>query len=316
MVNTPATTSSRSRSQVAARASFWVGVSLIGLFILNLVGNFLPPKLLDPDWQLNLSDGLINSGIYPLMGLLLVIVSAYLEPDNSTIDRWQTRLRSLACLATAAYLLLAPAVVLICKLGLDRSANVLDREYGRARQQIVDMRAAINTSPNLAALQARFQQLKAPPLPLDAASLPYSEIQGSLLDQLKANERNLQQNLRQPLLIRMWPLLQRAYRNILASLVLAVGFASMAKTKSANQTLLQAFAATFRGLGNFGGNFGSRFQKLFKRFRKDQDKLKRLATAEKMRKQAQQESRKRAKQRSQKARKQGRSLNPFASRRR
>jgi len=235
-------------SQLLARACKWVGLCLIALFLITVLGSFLPPRALDPDWQLALAGNLIDNGAYSLLGLLLIALAAFIDPENSSLQSWQLQLRALACWVSIAYLLLAPAIGVACKRGLDRASLNLERESRTAQQAIIELRSAINASPSLPDLQGRFRQMQAPPLPPDAASIPLADLKSGLLERLRSNESALQQSLRQPLIGRFWPTLQKALRNMLASLVLGVAYAAVAVPKGASRSQLQSWSAGLNAL--------------------------------------------------------------------
>lgn len=245
---TPTPLSLSNSSQLQARACRWVGTCLIGLFLVNLLGSFLPPKLLDPDWQLVLAGNLIDNGGYPLLGLLLVSLSSFLDPDDTSLQSRQLRWRSLACWVSVAYLLLIPLIGLACKRGIDQATLALQRETRTAQEAIVTMRGVIQQAGTFPELQARFRQLQAPALPPDAASIPLSDLKSGLLERLETNENALKARLQQPLVGRFLPILQKALRNILGCMVLTVGFAALALPKGASRSQLQSWAAAISGI--------------------------------------------------------------------
>jgi hypothetical protein len=237
----------RSSSDVLAQALAWLGQCLIALFLLVLSGQFLPPQLLNPDWQLSLTSTLVDNGAYPLLGVNLVFLAHYIDPANQNLANRQALLRSLACWACIAYLLLAPLQGLIFGRGLSQAAIDLNRQSRTARDTMRQLRAAITTSSTLPELISHFRLLQAPPLPADAGAIPLAELKSTLLARLESNERAMQEGLNQPLLIRLWLPLQKTLRNAAAALVLAIGFAAVAMPKNSSETLLQRW---LRGLTN------------------------------------------------------------------
>ena len=238
-----------SASERLARGAQGLGFALILLFLLNIIGSFLPPQLLDPTWQLTLASNLIDNGAYPLLGFFLVVLAAYIDPDNAALERRQARLRVLACWLAIAYLLLAPLQGLVFLRGFSQAGSGLRQQTQRSHEAIVNLRSAISTSGSFSELQARLRQLQAPSLPPDASNLPLRQLKTSLIDQLEASDNALKQNLRQPLVSKLWPTLQKTLRNMVAALVLGLGFASIGTPKGSSLTLLQSWSTGFRWWG-------------------------------------------------------------------
>ena len=249
-----------SRSEFLARSAQGLGFCLILLFLLTILGSFLPPQLLDPNWQLTLASNLIDNGAYPLLGFFLVVLASYIDPGNQAIERRQAQLRALACWVAIAYLLLAPLQGIVFLRGFSQAGSGLRQQTQRSHEAIVNLRAAISTSGSFSELQARLRQLQAPSLPPDASSLPLRQLKTNLIDQLEASDNALKQNLRQPLVGKLWPTLQKTLRNMLAALVLGLGFASIGTPKGSSLTLLQSWSTRFRGLGTLSRQIKGRWQ--------------------------------------------------------
>lgn len=92
-----------------AWAAAGVGYSLLGLFGCAMLGWLLPPKLLDPGWQLQVSSTLVSSGGYPLLGLFLALLGASINPADIV---QQKRLRQLQAPPIAAEVAARPIAAL------------------------------------------------------------------------------------------------------------------------------------------------------------------------------------------------------------
>ena len=96
-----------SRSQVGiARQLNRAGHGLLALFLVTLITTLLPPRLLEPAWQIQLNSTLVNNGSLALLGLLLVILASHLNPEQRAIKQRLGLLRRLALIAVAGYLML------------------------------------------------------------------------------------------------------------------------------------------------------------------------------------------------------------------
>ncbi|MFN9960222.1 MAG: hypothetical protein ACK55I_44635, partial [bacterium] len=76
----------RSRKMAdGARFIHWVGIALLGTFLVNLL-NGIPPRFSDPSWQLNLLTLLISNGGVALLGTLLVCLARLFNLNDPQIQ--------------------------------------------------------------------------------------------------------------------------------------------------------------------------------------------------------------------------------------
>ena len=252
--------SSVPRPEVLARGAQGLAISLIVLFLVTILGSFLPPRLLDPDWQLTLASNLIDNGINLLLAVFMMLLASYLDPNNEALQRRQAQFRTMASWVAIAYLLLAPLQGLAFLNGFDQASSSLVRQTQQNRQAIGSLRDAVINANSLVELQGRLRKLQAPALPADVVSMPLVELKASLLDQLEAKDNILKQNLRQPLVKQLWPTLQKTLRNMVAALVLGLGFASVGTQKDPSMNLLQQWSANIKSLGKIQSNLQTRWE--------------------------------------------------------
>jgi hypothetical protein len=204
-------------------------LALFLVYGLRVFAQLLPIQLLLPAWQLRVSAVLLENGLWPLLGLVLLQLAAYVDPANRRLQaRWE-RLGRLGVIAVLGFLLLVPVQL----VATARSLNGLDSAQ-RSRQQRVEanlnrLRQEIRAADSLADLQRRIRDLQAPDLVIDAASLdqPLPQLKRSFLASVDQSEQLLRrgfQAMANP--GRTWSVLQRAGRGVLLALVLAFGFAA------------------------------------------------------------------------------------------
>jgi hypothetical protein len=85
-----------------------IALALLLVFIASLLPQLLPPRLLDPSWQLRLCGVIAETGVLPLMALGLVFLAAYLEPANDWLLACRAHVSRLAGVAALGFLLLLP----------------------------------------------------------------------------------------------------------------------------------------------------------------------------------------------------------------
>ena len=125
-------------------------------------------------------------------------------------------------------------------------------------------------------LQARLRQTQAPTLPPDATSIPLGDLKSQLLRSLQVNENNLKNSLRQPIYNRFLPLLQRAWRNMLGSVVLAVGFAAVALPRGSSRSQLMGWATSLNRFNHLWSEWLSMGRRWSETSRKRRDTAKRM----------------------------------------
>ena len=171
----------RSPSEVLAQGVAAVGYCLIALFLLTLAGNFLPPRLLSPDWQLAVTSNLVDNGAYPLLGVVLVLLASSIDPSNERLSQRQALLRSLACWACIGYLLLAPLQAVVFSRGLNQASIDLGRQVRTTRQAIAEFAEQTLTRIDI----ENFVELAES----DSKGIPYRILTGDSLQPQPTDER-------------------------------------------------------------------------------------------------------------------------------
>lgn len=204
-------------------------LALFLIYGLRVLAQLLPVQLLLPAWQLRVSAVLLENGHWPLLGLVLLQLAAYVDPDNLRLQaRWEG-LGRLGVIAVLGFLLLVPVQL----TATARSLNSLESAQ-RSRQQRVEgnlnrMRQEIRAATSLADLQRRIRTIQAPDLLLDAASLdqPLPQLKRSFLASVDQSEQLLRRRFQaRANRGRTWAVLQRTGRGVLLALVLAVAHAA------------------------------------------------------------------------------------------
>ena len=251
----PSSEPSRSGTAVLLSAP---GLSVVALVLFVLFGSLVAPalfplQLLDPAWQLRLAGTLINTAAFPLLGLALLLIAAELGPHDPQLKNRARLCAQLAVAAALGFLLLLPLQTIA---GLQTSRTVNNAQAARiqgAEAKLKVLRQAVAGAASNADLNQQLQKLQGPVLgPADIAQpLPLLKAQvAAVLDQAAlqiSREREASQP-RTPLL-----LLPELFRNALASLAMALGFAALARRPGEPRTLLQELQSTWRR-SRFGGS--------------------------------------------------------------
>lgn len=157
------------------RLSF-VAAVLFGIFVIQVVGSGVPPRLLNPSWQLAVVAAVLNNAFLPLFGLGLLHFAVSLSDWDQSLARalrWSSRLALPVCLS---FLLLIP----LQWWALGQINGRLDarqkQELGRLESLVASLRQVVIQSGSSEELFSRLQTLSAPPPP---AFLPEPVLPGA-----------------------------------------------------------------------------------------------------------------------------------------
>lgn len=140
-----------------------IALGLIGVFVFRILDSLLPPRLLDPEWQLRQVERLIVSAPFALIAVSLLLIGACLD-SGSRVMRWFQRCRGLARWVCIGYLLLVP-------LQMHAMVQLADKLNEQGRQGIRSLertRVEVSRSFSVSSLNQAFSSLPGKPqLPPD-----------------------------------------------------------------------------------------------------------------------------------------------------
>jgi hypothetical protein len=91
-----------------ARWAAKAAMALFFIYAFNVAAVALPIRPFATAWQISMIDVIINNSIFPLLGLVLAHLAAYLDPSEPRFEAFSQNLRSWALLATLGFLLIIP----------------------------------------------------------------------------------------------------------------------------------------------------------------------------------------------------------------
>ena len=91
-----------------ARWAAKAAMALLLIYAFNVAAVALPIRPFATAWQISMVDVIINNSIFPLLGLVLAHLAAYLDPAEPRFEAFSQNLRSWALLATLGFLLIIP----------------------------------------------------------------------------------------------------------------------------------------------------------------------------------------------------------------
>ena len=235
---------------------------LLLVFVLAVALPLLPPRLLDPFWQMAFTAALTGNGFLALLAVLLINLAAALEPEAEWLLGRRQLVGSLCRWVALAFLLLIPLQGLAAWRALDWAGVAASRGASQGLQRIAQFRQAVVSANSVAALQANLAAIQAPPLGPRDQSQGLAVIKAGLLGQLQVVEQQaLPGKSLDP--ARLIALGKDTLKAVLLSLGLALGFAAAAQRKGSELSLRAEWRQAAEGLLEAG--LSRRAEKLARR---------------------------------------------------
>lgn len=203
-----------------------VAPALFLVFIAVVVASVLPPRLLDPAWQLRFGASLINNGTIALLGFVLIWLAPLFLPASGRIRARRDFVASWALLAVIGYLLLIPLQGYALWRGISLASSAQNEQLQTATARVEELRKAVLGASSTAELQERLQALRGPALPPSELSRPIDSLRPQVLAGLDTAETGVRQRLGGLPPDRLWQLIQDSVRVIISALAYAFAFAA------------------------------------------------------------------------------------------
>lgn len=244
----------RELATIAAGASSVLLLASLG----NLLIGLFPLRLAEGQWQLNQMANLAANGFWILLGVVLLHLAVQQQPARA---RWLKRLlalRRLMAPLALLYLLVAPLQLGIIGWGISvaRSDATVALKSTLARTGLI--RAAIEKATDLSDLKRRVKAISgAPPIPPEAAGLPFPALRSTLLGQIDSLASRARDQLyggarqREQIERELW---LGGLRSSLTNLLLAFAFASASGDTAETAPLIQLMRGLPRHLRRLAGS--------------------------------------------------------------
>jgi hypothetical protein len=211
-----------------ARISYWVGMALLGTFLVGLV-NAIPPRVTDPTWQLSLISIILSSGGVPLLGALLICLARLFNRRDHDIASRSRLVRTLASWVALGWLLLIPLQLFI---GV-RLINSQARQEVADIQKLETISRAVRNATSEDDLRVALAQIPNQP-PLPRLTVPLEIAKANLLAQFQKNINTARNRQEEGSSTRWQTWMKDALRNSLQSFVLGLGFLAVGKNRVLN----------------------------------------------------------------------------------
>ena len=223
-----------------------IATALFVVFAAVVIAAALPPRLLDPAWQLRVTGALVNNGTIAVLGVVLMWLAGVLHPGSGRLRARRDRISSLAAAAALGYLLLIPLQTSAVWNGVASASQGQSRQLKSAINRITALRQAVREASSTAELQARLRVLQGPALPSADAGRPIDAIRPQILAGLETAENTVRQRLGGLPPERLWQLVQESVRVLVSSLAYAGAFAAAAYLPGKPLSLMDMWLLRFR----------------------------------------------------------------------
>lgn len=212
------------------------------VFITAMLAGLIPPRLLDPAWQLRFAGLAVNNGSIPLVGFLLMALASAIAPADGALRSRRDRVRQWGLAAALGFLLLMPLQAFAAWRAYGNATFAQGRQLQAAERKFVELRQAILAAGSPEDLQARFQRLQGPPLNPADLGQPLPQLRRQLLASLEAAQTRVRDQLGGPPAERVWLLIQDSVRVVLTALGYGVAFAAGSYLPGRPEPLLDSWS--------------------------------------------------------------------------
>jgi hypothetical protein len=236
----PVLTAQPITAKAMARSLAMAAIALAGLFLVSFISQVLPLQLLDPAWEFNAIQALINNASLPLVAFLCLQLAGHFDPGETAL---MARLRSwqrLAVPIACGFLLLIPLHGLASYRALKAAQANETAQMNDARSKLAKLREAVTGATTPKSLQQRLAEIPiAPQISDKDLNQPLDLTQRLLLGQLNDGFTSFQARTYAPRAQLRTRLLESTPKVAVSATLLAAFFASGAKRKNAEGTLLE-----------------------------------------------------------------------------
>ena len=225
------------RRQEIAWVMQGVGAALLASFLLDLALQAWPLALFKPAWLDQMTGVLVNRGLTPLTGSLLVAAAPVVNGQSDRLANRAQLLRRFASWVAIGYLLLIP-LQLYAGVQLLREQN---QQTAQVLAQASRSSRAIQAATSEAELRQAYELIPGRKAPLpDTLPTPLSLVKDRLLATLEARNKKEEYDRDQRMAALGNQAVEVLFGNTLRALILAAGFAAVGRRSPAHQTLLRS----------------------------------------------------------------------------
>lgn len=217
-----------------------IALALFVTYGVTVLNTILPLALLQPTWLVTFISALLEGAPLALLGLGLVHLVAYLEPDDGRIQERRDAIARWAVMAVAGFVLLLPLQAASAWQGFELVARSQTSALKVATERAEALRQAIEGARTVEDLQERIARLQGPGLQLTqttASSLP--SLKNVLTQRLDESVKSSTAIITSPWNPNLWAIIQRTVRILILTVVYGLAFAAGSRRRDSDLSLLR-----------------------------------------------------------------------------
>ena len=223
-----------------------LATGLFALYLIFVISDILPIRLLDPLWMITLASSLCNTSSIALSGLGLVHLASALNPSSLPLHSRRIFCSRLAAWVALGFLMLLPLIGYanwrgIRNIELTNKANInaINAKANQLKDQIIQA----STQRDLQERMAKFQ---GPALPNESLTMPLEQLKRQSLAVVQSSAKAFQMKTLGPFTEQYMPIYKQSLRAAAISLIVALCFAAGAWNPRTNTTALNSITSLFR----------------------------------------------------------------------
>ncbi len=213
----------------------WVGIGLVGIYVVTVLAAALPLRIADPVWIDRVAGSLRGGVSFPLIALALLFLSAYVE-NPEYHGTYLPRISRVTFLVALAFFLLIPlqtwAGVKLLNRVAEQERNQL-KLFSRGLERIRLSLTQEQLSDAIASIPG------APSFTPGTLNVPLAEARRSLINQIEPQLRLRANQIEDEQFQRWQGSLLRLFKDGFVSLFAALSFAAAGRFRPEGPTLLQ-----------------------------------------------------------------------------
>lgn len=222
-----------------------ISLGLFALYVILVLADVLPARLLDPLWLITFAGSLCNSLTIPLAGLVFIHVAAALAPESKSIENRRIACGRLAAIAALGFLLLLPLLGYANWKGIENVRQSNQKNIALLAKRATQLNQQISAAVSASELQSKMVQLQGPRIPDAALSRPLPELKREVLSIVRTSDQSFRDQIKSPFSQDYLPIYKQSIRSAAIALAGAFCFSAGAWNPQKSTTVLQSSLASF-----------------------------------------------------------------------
>ncbi|MCX5952280.1 MAG: hypothetical protein NTZ40_02030 [Cyanobacteria bacterium] len=222
-----------------------LATGLFALYLIFVLSDIFPIRLLDPLWMITLAGSLCNTSSIALSGLGLVHLASALNPSSLPLYSRRIFCSRFAAWAALGFLMLLPLIGYANWKGIRNIEAANKANIAAINRKANELKTQIMQASTQRDLQERMAKFQGPTLPNEVLALPLEQLKKQSLASVRASENAFENKTAGPFSDEYLPIYKQSLRAAALGLVAALSFAAGAWNPKTNTTALNSITSLF-----------------------------------------------------------------------